>query len=208
LSEKSFAVPYYFKSFPNNKNFFKKIEIEKEEEKYDLSFCGAFYPNRFSIINFIRNEFKDKKLLIIKRKRYYYSIEPEKRTVLSLDGLYKKSIYQSRLCLAPAGCGPQSARFFEIMSSGNIPVFIGDKNTKFPLDWIINWKDLVPIIYLEDLESKKGKNIINEWLEKCDKELNWHRVKIKEIYDKYLSVNKKDILKTEIENRIYNIYKI
>ena len=90
------------------------------------------------------------------------------------------------------------------MSIGSIPVFMGDRNTKFPLDWIINWKNLIPMIYFEDLETKRARNIISEWLEKSNNELDVCRSKIKEIYDKYLSRDKIGILRLEIEKKIKN----
>jgi hypothetical protein len=122
------------------------------------------------------------------------------------DNLFEWSIYNSRLCLCPLGASGHSQRFFEVMSIGKVPVFFGERNIKFPLDWVIDWKNLIPIIYIEDLNSNKCIDVIEEWLDKSDDELNEVGRKCRNIYFKYFY--DWNILKREIRNRMKNSPKI
>src|SRR2546425_401034 len=66
---------------------------------------------------------------------------------------YVESMANARFVLCPRGRGRNSIRFFEAIALGSIPIYIGNANTGFPLDWLVEWKDVVPMIFCGEIDQ-------------------------------------------------------
>ncbi len=182
---RNFAKAY---SYPNvvAKNNFEKID----SWNYDFSFIGdSRLPIRKTMILCMEDYFC-KKPNVTK----YFSTNPlhfssysyEKQLEINNKNRYHEVMEQSKFCLCPAGSGQNSIRFFEALAVNSIPIFIGDKRTKFPLDWLIDWNSICFRLTNNDFVKWKYVDKLNELLSLSNDEINNIRKNINETFNKYL----------------------
>jgi len=101
------------------------------------------------------------------------------------------------LCV-PGGNGIQSIRFFEALAATTIPVYIGNNETKFPLDWIIDWDKAAirigdkngPLGFKKIRSRGRGSITVHDVLDKLllmsTEEINERRRYIFKIFNQYM----------------------
>jgi hypothetical protein len=115
------------------------------------------------------------------------SISPEERDRLNRLHRYIPSIQDSRFVLCPRGRGPNSIRFFEALASANVPVFIGERETNLPLEWIIDWDRACIRIDTPCLADGSYAEQLDRTLAMPLDELNARRRYIFEVYHQLLA---------------------
>ena len=109
----------------------------------------------------------------------------------------------SRFCLAPRGAGIQSIRFFEALAVSTIPIYMGPKETKFPLDWIIDWDKAC--FRIDNSMSMNGEymRIFDNLMIIPIDQLNEKRKYIFDIYNRYFLDQEvcRDLTYKEIERK-------
>ncbi len=80
------------------------------------------------------------------------------REELNARTQYLESVNDTRLVLCPRGGATNSFRFFEALACCNVPIYIGDGDTKLPLDWIIDWDKACFRISCEELVMEAGRS--------------------------------------------------
>lgn len=165
----SFARPYYIDPIRGVRRCRGLFALEHYEDRnewqYDLAFVGhkgfttpdiasgpeAVLADRLNTRYVFLQRFQEEYLaqrelsvhLHIHLNEQFFFADPSvtqaERDRLNARNRYIPSVQDSRFVLCPRGRGPNSIRFFETLASANVPIFIGEPETKFPLDWIIDW---------------------------------------------------------------------
>ena len=106
---------------------------------------------------------------------------------------YLRSVADSRFVLCPRGGGPQSIRFYETLACANVPVFVGDREAKFPLDWIIDWSTAAFRIDCQQVADGSYAERLDEILATPLAEVNRRRAYIFRIYWQFLAPERKEV---------------
>jgi hypothetical protein len=112
---------------------------------YDINFQGCNLTHshiRDAMVCKIDHYKELYKIYLEVQNKYFYCInmEYDERKLEKIR--YYTNIINSKFVLCPRGTGSTSARFFETIWFGRIPVLIAD-DTKLPLEHIIPWNDLI-----------------------------------------------------------------
>jgi len=198
----AFARPW----FPNE--FFHveplKIFSKKERFRYRFSFIGNFCPGS------IRNVFlqktnhfygnKNDVLIDLNNTNFIFGYNEEIRKEMNEKNKYEERMKNSKFVLCPRGYGLNSIRFFEALSVSAIPIFVGEDNIKFPLEWLIDWDKICIRISPENVLNNKFLFILEKIEKMSIKEINDKREYIYNIYNEYLS--KEDVFVNLVREKI------
>jgi hypothetical protein len=121
------------------------------------------------------------------------ALTDDDRARMNSETRYVESIRNSRFVLCPRGGAPNSIRFFETLAVANIPIYIGDRSTRFPLDWLITWDDLVFRISCEEVDSGFWERRLEDLLAVPIREVNARRRQIFSIYHQFLAPERKPV---------------
>jgi hypothetical protein len=145
-----------------------------------IGFCGSItsHPCRIKHLNKLNMSPNIKKKFIIRSN--YWAGKPHDKQVIS-D--FIKNIQETYFTLSSRGAGNWSARFYQVLYMGRIPIVV-DTDLVMPFEDRINWRD---IIVFCDSENDILNNIHNFWE---TKDIIQAQHKCKEIYNTYLSPQK------------------
>jgi hypothetical protein len=145
-----------------------------------VGFCGFIHshPTRLKFINKLKSIPKIKNNFVIKDQ--YWGGNPHNINTIN-D--FVNNIKNSHITLCIRGTGNWSARFYQVLYLGRIPLFI-NSDMMLPFEDKINWKDI--IIYCDSIYNMV-ENIRMFWL---TKDIIQAQIKCKEIYDTYLAPEK------------------
>jgi len=154
--------------------------LPKKGLKPVVGFCGSItsHPSRVQYINKLKQVPNIKKNIIIKTE--YWGGKPHNIDVVKE---FINNIKDSYFTLSTRGTGNWSARFYQVLYLGRIPLVI-NTDLVFPFEDRINWRD---IIVFCDSENDIENNLKNFW---NTKDILQAQIKCKEIYDTYLDIEK------------------
>ena len=186
----------YLLPYPGTKSDLKNepsFEPLPKSLKPVVGFCGSItsHPSRLKYINRLKQLQNIKKNLIIKTE--YWGGNPHN---IDVANEFINNIKDSHFTLSTRGAGNWSARFYQVLYLGRIPLVV-NTDMVFPFEDRINWKD---IIVCCDSENDIGNNLKYFW---NTKDIVQAQIKCKEIYDTYLDIEKWCKIITE-EILIYN----
>lgn len=104
---------------------------------------------------------------------------------------YVASMNDTRFVLCPRGRGRNSIRFFESIAVGAVPIYVGDEDTTMPLDWLINWRSLVPWIACTDVERGRAVPVLLHALQISEAERLSRADRLFELYWQFLAPSRK-----------------
>ena len=167
--KRSFAFPYHSRFRINNFKY-------KDDFKYDFSFVGgSTHPVRERMINNVKLYDKDINCMLELYEGYFksndHNIEERKKS-------FKEIIEDTKFSLCPRGYGLQSIRFFESLSLNTVPVYIGNKETKFPLDWLIDWDSITYRFDSDKIDTPLFYTFLDNLMNLSIEEINEKREKI------------------------------
>jgi hypothetical protein len=145
-----------------------------------VGFCGTMtsHPCRVQHINKIKSAPDIKNKFIIRDK--YWAGKPHDKQVVN-D--FVKNIQETYFTLCSRGAGNWSARFYQVLYLGRIPIVV-NTDLILPFEDKINWRD---IIVFCDSENDIANNVRIFWR---NKDINQVQIKCKEVYDTYLAPEK------------------
>ena len=154
--------------------------LPKKGLKPVVGFCGSIisHPSRVQYINKLKQIPNIKKNIIIKTE--YWGGNPHNIDVVKE---FINNIKDSYFTLSTRGTGNWSARFYQVLYLGRIPILV-NTDLVFPFEDRINWRDI--IVYC-DSENDIENNLKNFW---NTKDILQAQIKCKEIYDTYLDIEK------------------
>ena len=154
--------------------------LPKKDLKPVVGFCGSItsHPSRIQYINRIKQTPNIKKNIIIKTE--YWGGKPHDIDVVQE---FINNIKDSYFILSTRGTGNWSARFYQVLYLGRIPLVV-NTDLVLPFEDRINWRDI--IVYC-DSENDIGNNLKHFW---NTKDIVQAQIKCKEIYDTYLDIEK------------------
>jgi hypothetical protein len=207
-----FAFPYYFEPVPG----FRTVDSyrDRHEWTYDLSFVGQRgrgdpgslseplvepQSTRFHLLRAFTSDFVPRSSARIRLRLtwgWYRSntFTDEQRREANERTRYAESIADSRFVLCPRGVGANSIRFFETLAACNIPVYVGQRETRLPLDWIIDWGTACFRISCEEVVNGSYAQRLREILATPIDEVNRRRRYIFGIHHQLLSYERFDVL--------------
>lgn len=101
--------------------------------------------------------------------------------------MFRDSIVESLLTFCPRGSGENTMRFFEVMSLGRIPVFIGD-SCVFPFEDKIDWNDVCLRIPEKDIPNMES--VIKDYIKSIGKKgLLDKGKKARTVWEEFFSAN-------------------
>jgi hypothetical protein len=152
-----------------------------------IGFCGyvVSHPSRLTFINKLKMTPNIKKNLILRNE--YWGGNPHNQQVVNE---FINNIKNSHFTLTTRGTGNWSARFYQVLYLGRIPLFI-NTDMMLPFEDRINWRDV--IVYC-DSENDIGNNLKNFW---NTKDIVQAQMRCKEIFDTYLTPEKWSKIITE-----------
>lgn len=201
--EKTFAKSYG----PCNVSPLNEFE-EKDSFEYDFSFQGDVrFPFRYRVFKLMNLYIPGRKNLKFKfdfNIKHFSQFTEEEKKEINERIQYEHCMKNSRFCIAPRGAGIQSIRFFEALAVSTIPIYMGPKETKFPLDWIIDWDKAC--FRIDNTVSMNGEymRVFDNLMRIPIDQLNERRKYIFEIYNKYL--RNSEIEKEETYKEIRRIH--
>lgn len=148
--------------------------------KPTIGFCGYVisHPSRIELVN------KLKLIPNIKRnfklQNMYWAGNPHNQKVIE-D--FINNIKDSHITLTPRGTGNWSARFYQVLYLGRIPLLV-NTDMILPFEDRINWRDI--IVYCES-ENDIDNNLRNFW---NTKDIVQAQIRCKEVYENYLTPEK------------------
>ena len=145
-----------------------------------VGFCGSIisHPSRVQYINKLKQIPNIKKNIIIKTE--YWGGKPHNIDVIEE---FINNIKNSYFTLSTRGTGNWSARFYQVLYLGRIPLVV-NTDLVLPFEDRINWR--AAIVYC-DSENDIENNLKNFW---NTKDIVQAQIKCKEIYDTYLDMEK------------------
>jgi len=145
-----------------------------------VGFCGTMtsHPCRVQHINKIQMAPDIKKKFII--RSHYWAGKPNDQQVINE---FVNNIKDAHFTLSSRGAGNWSARFYQVLYLGRIPIVV-DTDIVMPFEDKINWRD---VIVFCDSENELPHRIKHFW-STCD--IIHAQMKCKEIYDTYLTPEK------------------
>jgi hypothetical protein len=167
--------------------------LPKKGLKPIVGFCGSIisHPSRIQYINKLKQVPNIKKNIIIKTE--YWGGKPHNIDVVEE---FIKNIKDSYFTLSTRGTGNWSARFYQVLYLGRIPLVV-NTDLVLPFEDRINWSGA---IVLCDSENDIENNLKNFW---NTQDIVQAQIKCKEIYYTYLDMEKWCKIITE-EILIYN----
>ena len=142
-----------------------------------VGFCGTMtsHPCRIQHINKIQMRPNIKKKFIIRSE--YWAGKPHDKQVIHE---FVNNIKDTHFTLSSRGAGNWSARFYQVLYLGRIPIVV-DSDIMMPFEDKINWRD---IIVFCDSDNELTDCITHFW---STKDIVHAQMKCKEIYDTYLT---------------------
>ena len=142
-----------------------------------VGFCGTMtsHPCRVQHINKIQMAPDIKKKFIIRSE--YWAGKPHDTQVIKE---FVNNIKDTHFTLSSRGVGNWSARFYQVLYLGRIPIVV-DTDIVMPFEDKINWRDLIVFC---DSENDLVNHIKQFW---STKDIVHAQMKCKEIYDTYLT---------------------
>ncbi len=140
-----------------------------------------------------------------RNERFFFSDPDEpatERERRNEQSSYLRSVADSRFVLCPRGGGPHSIRFYETLARANVPVFIGDREAKFPLDWIIDWSTATFRISCQEVADGSYAERLDDILATSPAELNRRRAYIFRIYWQFLAPERKVVFEQLVLMRV------
>lgn len=154
-----------------------------------VGFCGTMtsHPCRVQHINKIQMAPDIKKKFIIRSE--YWAGKPNDQQVIKE---FVNNIKDAHFTLSSRGAGNWSARFYQVLYLGRIPIVV-DTDIVMPFEDKINWRD---VIVFCDSDNELPHCIKHFW---STRDIIHAQMKCKEIYDTYLTPeNWCKIIATEI----------
>jgi hypothetical protein len=133
------------------------------------------------------------------------ALTDDDRARLNSENGYVEAIRNSRFVLCPRGGAPNSIRFFETMAVANVPIYIGDRSTRFPLDWLIPWDDIVFRISCEEVDSGRWERRLDDILGTPVRAVNARRRKIFAIYHQFLAPERQPVFEALVLLRVLEL---
>lgn len=160
-----YPLPFFVHGLERLENIEALNSKEISTAKFDLSFRGCVISDRTGLRQRMLTEIKkyknQLKLDICEKDRYFWSCKLNDKQVHLERKLYFESITDSKFVLCPKGAGSTSARFFETIWFGRIPILIAD-DTKLPLEHMIPWNNLIVKVSERDMDMhEKIQNFLN-----------------------------------------------
>jgi hypothetical protein len=186
LDSNIYPLPFFVQSLDKVKNI-KTLESKTiSEAEYDIVFHGCASSDR---LNLRKNMLEKVKLitryktLVEVKEKYFWNYNFTSEEMFYEKTKYITNLVNSKFILCPRGAGHNSARFFEAIWFGRIPILISD-NVQLPLETFIPWDDLIVRVSEKDMdiEEKVGGFLKTHNLEEVSKEL-------KSLARKYLDKN-------------------
>jgi hypothetical protein len=145
-----------------------------------VGFCGSVtsHPCRIQHINKLQIAPDIKKKFILRGD--YWAGKPHNKQVISE---FINNIRDTHFTLSSRGAGNWSARFYQVMYLGRIPIVV-NTDLVMPFEDKINWRD---IIVFSNSENEIVNDIKNFWR---TKDITQAQIKCKEIYNTYLTPEK------------------
>lgn len=152
-----------------------------------VGFCGYIvsHPTRIQFINKIKMTPNIKKNLTLQTE--YWGGQPHNQQVINN---FINNIRNSHFTLTTRGTGNWSARFYQVLYLGRIPLFI-NTDMMLPFEDKINWRDL--IVYC-DSDNDIGNNLRHFW---NTKDISQAQERCREVYENYLTPEKWSKIITE-----------
>jgi Exostosin family len=133
------------------------------------------------------------------------SVTAADREDLNRRSLYVESMMNSRFVLCPRGNGPNSIRFFEALATSNVPIYIGESETRFPLDWLINWNQACYRISSEEVLTGSWASRLRQILATPVDEINRRRRYIFRIYHQFLAPERRRVFEQLVLLRVAKV---
>lgn len=198
-----YSLPFFVHYLDKTKSIEQLGEKTVFESEFDISFQGkssdrlGIRKNMLEKIKLI-NKYK---IFLEEKERYFWSYKFTSEEILYERTKYISNIVNSKFVLCPRGAGYTSARFFEAIWFGRIPILISD-DAQLPLELIIPWESLIIRVSEADMDiENKVDNFLNTRdLEVVSKEL-------KTLSRKYFDRNfLPQLIKTELSMNINTNY--
>ncbi len=177
---------------------------EKQEFEFDFSFMGDVrLPFRFLLFKKIKNYalyHQDHRYKFVLNPKGFYMFSEEEKKYHNQSIEYEKSLTNSRFCLCPRGAGLQSIRFFESLAVNTIPIYIGPRETKMPLDWLIDWDKACLRIESRFVIDGSFQVLLDNYMKMSLKEINDRRKYIFDIFNNYFIDS--DVFQKEVYEKV------
>lgn len=215
VSPHAFVKPYYIDPVNGIRRCKGLYALQtygnRDHWDYDLAFIGqegkhndnltfgllADTTNlRFAFLEAFAKDYTPKspaRIRLQRNARFLANETPAERERKNQQSQYIRSIADSRFVLCPRGVGPHSNRFYEALACANIPIYIGDQVSKFPLDWIIDWSSACFRISCEEVADGSYSGRLDQILATTLAEVNRRRAYIFRIYWQFLAPERKDV---------------
>lgn len=170
-----FPLPFFVQALDKVKNLKQLESKEILEAQYDISFHGCVNSDHLNIRKNMLEKAKainKYKIFLEEKDKYFWSYKFTPEELSHEKTKYTNNITNSKFVLCPRGAGYTSARFFETIWFGRIPILISDE-VKLPLESIVPWDDLiVKVSETEmDIEIKVDNFLSTHDLEEVSKKL-------------------------------------
>jgi hypothetical protein len=151
--------------------------LSKKGVNPTVGFCGTLtsHPCRIQHLNTLKMSPSIKTKLILRGD--YWAGKPHDKQVVDK---FIKNIQETYFTLCSRGAGNWSARFYQVLYLGRIPIVV-NTDMMLPLEDKINWRDV--IVYCES--DTEIPTRINEFWQK--KDIVQAQMRCKEIYEGYLA---------------------
>jgi hypothetical protein len=166
---------------------------------YDINFQGCNLTN-----SHVRNamvckmgQYKELyKIYLEVQNKYFYCIDMKHDDRQLEKTRYYNNIIDSKFVLCPRGTGSTSARFFETIWFGRIPILIAD-DTKLPLEHIIPWNNLIIKVSEKDMDiHEKIQDFLNT------KDIEQISLELKTLATRYFDIKKiPELIKLELKEK-------
>ena len=152
-----YPLPFFVYQFPSNA---QKNIIDAQ---YDICFqgCSINHQTREKMVQKLKL-ISEKNIYLEENKKYFYSQHTSPDDIAIEKNRYFYNMLDSKFIMCPRGAGMNSARFFESIWAGRIPVLIAD-DARLPLEKIIPWNDLIVRVGEDEMNIEEK---IQEFLNK------------------------------------------
>jgi hypothetical protein len=152
--------------------------LQKRGTQPIIGFCGSIvsHPSRIQYINKLKMSPRIKKNFVLKTE--YWGGNPHNNNIVAE---FIKNIRESYFTLTTRGTGNWSARFYQVLYLGRVPVLV-NTDIVLPFEDRINWRDI--IVYCDSPEELNDK-IMQFW---NTKDIVSAQNACKDIYNRYLSI--------------------
>ena len=213
----SFAKPYYIDPTGGRRRCAGLDGASSCKDKRSFSFDLAFVghvghppaqseidsrsdsaPLRYVLLDQLRANravFGGYSLHVIENPHHFFtdSLTAEERVKHNDRVGYVASMKDARFALCPRGRGRNSIRFFEAIACTTVPIYIGDRSTQFPLDWLIDWNSLAMRIDAEEVWEGRALQSLRRVLEMTEAEHTPRRHYAFRCYWQFLAPEQKSV---------------